>query len=319
MSKQWHPLFAHLLGLLVRDYYDVQPEVPVSDLPRRGDLLLVRRHAGPAPPFVGLWSNLTDWNICEFKGPTDGPEADDLELLFHVGTGITYKLNEERRANQQERLANRDVSFWYLAATLGDTFLEQARGWSVLHYETGGLWRGRVGGHPVWLLSYRDVPVEEDTIPLHLLDRQPAAPRQLGELVMRRQELLQRFGMWLHALQPTLWAEVQHMASSTGIIDWEALGKTTNLGEVVRFLPPQTVIDELGVQRAIEVIGLQRVIDTAGLPRVIEVIGLPRVIEAVGLDRVIEAVGADRLLERLLAQVPAEQLQEVLRRKQQEG
>src|SRR5262249_45375517 len=107
-------------------------------------------------------------------------------------------------------------------------------------------------GAPLFLVSYRDLPVEEDTVPLRLLDREPGAPRALGEVVGGRQELWRRFAMWLHALQPGLWEEIQHMATTTGVIDWEALGKTTNLGEVVRFLPPERVIQELGVERAIQ-------------------------------------------------------------------
>ena len=31
-KTQWHPLFARLLGLLLDAYYEIQPEVSVSDL-----------------------------------------------------------------------------------------------------------------------------------------------------------------------------------------------------------------------------------------------------------------------------------------------
>jgi hypothetical protein len=365
MSTQWHPLFAHLLGLLVGDYYEVEPEVPVSDLPRRGDVLVVRRHGGPEPPFRGLWTHLTDWNVLEFKGPSDRPEEDDLDLLVHVGSGITYRLNEERRARGQERLPNRQVSFWYLAPVLGETFLEHALARTHLDYETGGLWRGRVWGHPLWFLSYREAPVEEDTIPLRLLDREPGAPAALGELVLQSQELLGRFGPWLYALQPGLWEEVRHMTgASSGIIDWEAVGKIANLDEVVRILPPERIvqvlgaeriIQVLGVARAVQVIGLDRVVEAVGLPRVLDTVGLPRVIEAVGLPRLVESVGlprlvesvglprlvesvglpqliesvglprlieasgAEKVLDELLAHIPAEQLAEMLRRRQEKG
>jgi hypothetical protein len=112
MSKQWHPLFAHLLRLLLDRYYSVQTEVPVSDLPRRGDLLLLRRQSAEPPPFAGLWSHLTTWNVLEFKGPGDHAHEDDLELLVHVGTGLTVRFNEERLRAGQERLAYREVSLW---------------------------------------------------------------------------------------------------------------------------------------------------------------------------------------------------------------
>src|SRR3954452_25437347 len=85
MSTQWHPLFARLLRLLLEEFYQLDTEVPVSDLPRKGDIFLLRRTGGAEPPFTGLWVHLTHWNVLEFKGPTDGPEEADLELLMHVG------------------------------------------------------------------------------------------------------------------------------------------------------------------------------------------------------------------------------------------
>ena len=66
--------------------------MPVSDLPRKADLLVIHRHPGRQPHFLGLWSHLTDWNVLEFKGPTDDAEEEDLELLMAVGTGLTCRL-----------------------------------------------------------------------------------------------------------------------------------------------------------------------------------------------------------------------------------
>jgi hypothetical protein len=321
MSKQWHPLFAYLLRLLLDRYYSVQTEVPVSDLPRRGDLLLLRRQSDEAPPFEGLWSHLTEWNVLEFKGPGDYPHEDDLELLVHVGTGLTVRFNEERVAAGQPRLTNRQVSLWYVAPTLGETFLGHARLRTHFDYQTGGLWRGSVWGHPIFLVSAHELPVEVDTVPLHLLDHNPPAPRAVGELVLQHEELLRQFAYWLSLLQPRLWKEIQHMAETSkpgsGLIDWEAVSEVANLDEVVRLLPPEHVVQVLGIGRAVEAIGLPRVINELGLPRVIEAVGLPRVIEAVGLPHVIEAVGTDKLLNELLKQVTAEQRQELLQRLQQ--
>jgi hypothetical protein len=214
MSTQWHPLFAELLRLLVEAFYQVDTEVPVSDLPRRGDLFLVRRTGSAEPPFTGLWAHLTDWNVLEFKGPTDGPEEADLELLMHVGAGITYRFNEERRQRGEEPFPNRRISFWYLAPVLGENFLDQVRSRTDLHYEAGGLWRGRAWGHPVFFVSYRDAPVEPDTVPLHFLTAPPdAPPRSLAELLARRADLLRLYGHWLFTLHFRLWEEVRIMAN----------------------------------------------------------------------------------------------------------
>jgi hypothetical protein len=84
MAKtQWHPMFLALMRALLRDYYDLDPEVPVSDLPRAGDLLVVRRHCAGDPPFTGVWLYLAD--ITEFEGRTDDPDIDHLDKLAHVG------------------------------------------------------------------------------------------------------------------------------------------------------------------------------------------------------------------------------------------
>lgn len=128
-----------------------------------------------------------------------------------------------------------------------------------------------------------------------------AAPLALGELLARRLDLARRYAKWMMTLQPDLWEEVRRMATaSTGGIqlEWEKVGKHVDLAEVIPFLPPERIVQVMGIERAIEAIGL------------------PRVIETVGLDRVIETVGAEKLLQNLLAHVPAEQVQEMLRRAQ---
>ena len=38
------------------------------------------------------------------------------------------------------------------------------------------------------------------------------------------------------------------MVKTTGVIDWEEVGKTTNLAEVIRFLPPEIVIETLATK-----------------------------------------------------------------------
>ncbi len=327
MSTQWHPLFAHLLKLLVGKWYDVEPEVPVSDLPRRGDVLVVRRQAESEPPFRGLWSHLTDWNVIEFKGPTDTPEADDLELLMAVGAGIAYRLNEQRREAGEPSLAADQVSYWYLAPQLGTTFLGQARLRTAFDYEGNGLWRGRAWGHRVWLMSYREAAVEEDALPLFLLDRQQPAPSGLTELMVSHEELLREFGGWVKTLRPQLWEEIRRMVTEPGsIIDWVEVAKVTDLDGAIRVIPPERVIEILGVAEAIRIIGLGRVIEELGLTRVLEVVslariieevGLPHLIDVVGLPNVLAEVGPERLAESLRSTLSPEQLQEIVRRLQQ--
>jgi hypothetical protein len=43
MKQQWHPIFARLLRPLVESHYDIRTNVPVGDVPREADVLLLRR------------------------------------------------------------------------------------------------------------------------------------------------------------------------------------------------------------------------------------------------------------------------------------
>jgi len=320
MSTQWHPLFARLLRLLLEEFYQLDTEVPVSDLPRKGDILLLRRTGSAEPPFTGLWVHLTDWNVLEFKGPTDSPQEADLELLMHVGTGITYRFNEERVQRGEEPLASRHISFWYLAPTLGESFLAQARARVDLSYETGGLWRGRAWGHPVFFLSYRDAPVEPDTVPLHFLTSAPATPpHSLVELLARRADLRQRFGQWLFALHPHLWEEVRDMVHPIAMkpaadyeimakyVDVQALIDALGAENVIQMLGAERVIQALGVERAVSAIGPERVIAALGPQKLVEAMGSQKIVEAIGPEKIVEAMGSERILEAILSKLTPEQ------------
>jgi len=61
-STQWHPLFAELLRPMLQDYYDVQTNFPVGDVPRQADIVVLRRTSAEPLPFRGLWRHLTPWN-----------------------------------------------------------------------------------------------------------------------------------------------------------------------------------------------------------------------------------------------------------------
>jgi hypothetical protein len=142
---QWHPLFARLLRPHVERYYEVRTNLPVGDLPRQADVVLLRRLGSGPPPFTGLWRWLTAWNVLEFKGATVTPRPRDLALLLEVGLGIDRRLNAER----QRPLPDREVSFWYLANRLGSRFLGEAeRRLGGLDHPGAGVWRGQVFGFP---------------------------------------------------------------------------------------------------------------------------------------------------------------------------
>jgi hypothetical protein len=261
--KQWHPVFAQLLRPAVEGYYEVQTTVPVGDAPREADFVLLRRTAPTPPPFRGLWRHLTAWNILEFKGPTVSPRRGDIDLLIELGLGIDRRLR-----GQRPRPGPGAVSFWYLANQLGRRFLRDAgQKLGRLDALGPGLWSCRLLGRLVFLVSSIELPVEADSLPLHVVGKEPlATERQVARLVLEHPDLQERYGGWLASLHPAAWKEIETMARTAG-----------------------KKVD----------IDLRPAIEYLGLGRVIEQVGVDRVIEQVGIDRMVERVGIDRLLAGL--------------------
>jgi hypothetical protein len=173
---QWHPLFAQLLRPAVEAFYEVQTTVPVGDAPREADFVLLRRRTQGLPHFRGLWRHLTAWNILEFKGPTVSPRSGDIELLVELGLGIDRRLQQGRTRDGLRPLPAGEVSFWYLAKRLGWRFLKAAqRKLGELEALGSGLWRCRLLERVLFWVSSVDLPVEPDSLPLHLVGREPAA------------------------------------------------------------------------------------------------------------------------------------------------
>jgi len=259
-----------MLRPAVGAYYDIQTTLPVGDSPREADFVLLRRTGQAPPPFRGLWRHLTIWNILEFKGPTVSPRLGDIDLLIELGLGIDRRLRE-RRAQGQRRVIPAEVSYWYLANHLGRRFLPAAeRKLGRLEPLGPGLWRCRLLERLVFLVSSIDLPVEEDSLPLHIVGREPAATeRQVAQLVVAQPGLQQLYGGWLASLHPTVWQEVEAMA--------RAGGKGLNID-----LRP--AIETIGVDRVIEQIGIDRVVEQIGIDRVIELLGKKEVIKRIGVE-----------------------------------
>ncbi len=214
---QWHPLFAQLLRPVLQEHYEIQTDVPVGDLPRQADVILLRRTTQDSP-YQGLWRHLTTWNVLEFKGRTESARVRDLDLLIEVGLGIDRRLNGERTRRRQSPLARVEVSFWYLANHLGRRFLREARrlfpdGLEVME----GVFRASLLERPVILVSNRDLSVDRESVPIHLLSRETIEEeRTVAELVLAQSEWWRVYGLWLASLHPQLWKEILEMARRRG-------------------------------------------------------------------------------------------------------
>jgi hypothetical protein len=282
---QWHPIFARLLRPAIESFYDMQTTLPVGDAPREADFVLLRRTGRKTPPFKGLWRHLTPWNILEFKGPTVSPRPGDIELLVELGLGIDRRLRSQRGHVGLQDVPAHEVSLWYLANRLGRRFLQAAQGkLGPLDPLGPGLWRCSLLQRLVLLVSSVDLPVDVDSLPLHIVGQEPLAiERQVAQLVVEHPALQQLYGGWVASLHPAAWKEAEIMARTTG---------------------KQLKFD---IRPAIESLGWEEVFKQVGVDRVIEQVGVDRVIEQVGVDRLIQELRDKKSLKRIVANLsPAE-------------
>lgn len=211
--KQWHPIFAKLLRPLLEDYYEVSTNVPVGDVPREADIVLIRRTSATPAPFQGLWKNLTLWSVLEYKGPTVSARVEHLDLLIELGLGIHRRLNDDRRKKRLKPVGVDDVSFWFLVERIGKRFLSiAAQRISDLREFHQGVWRGNSVGRLIYLVSANDLLVEEDSLPLQVLgSRSPEIERGLGRLIVSQPALRDIFGEWYGGLHPLIQQELEQM------------------------------------------------------------------------------------------------------------
>jgi hypothetical protein len=266
----WHPIFAQLLRPVVQAYYDMETTFPVGDAPREADFVLLRRTSATAPPFCGLWRNLTTWNMLEFKGPTVSPRRGHIESLIELGLGIDRRLRALRAAPGQRSLAPEEMSFWYLANHLGRRFVREAeRLLGELEPLGTGLRRSRLLGRLVFLVSSVDLPVEVDSLPLHIVGQEPlATEREMAQLVVAQPELQQLYGGWMASLHRRAWKEIEAMARKTGkglSIDLRPAIKSLGLGHVIEQVGTKEVLEEIGTKRVLEVIGTKRLLEEIDL------------------------------------------------------
>jgi hypothetical protein len=244
---QWHPLFAQLLRPLLEGRYEVQTGVAVGDAPRQADIVLLRRTAA-GPPFGGLWRWLTAWNVLEFKGPSVSARVGDLDDLVELGLGVQRRLNEEQAKQRQPEVGREEASFWYLANHLGRRFLASARELlGPLEELAAGVWRASVLRRAVVLVSNREVAVERDSLPLHLLTPESQATRhEVAQVLGASPDLLRTYQGWAGMWDPQIVRELERMGKKlrTPVLDLRPWIQDVGWPEIIK----QGGIAELAAQ-----------------------------------------------------------------------
>jgi hypothetical protein len=284
-KTQWHPVFAELLRPLVESHYRLETNVPVGDTPREADFVLLRRTRAGRLPAAGLWRQLKTWNVLEFKGPTVSPRQNDLDLLLELGLGIHRRLNDQRVRERRPKLQPEATALWYLANRLGRRLLQDwRRRIPGLGEQSPGLWHGAIVGYLIYFVSTRDLPVEEASLPLHLIAQEPSETEQaVARMLAESAVLWERYGGWLASLHPVVYQEVQSMAKQS---------KTPlriDLNPIIESMGMKWVIDQLGAKRVIDELGSKQVINELGAKRVIGDLGAKQVLdELVEMEQVWE-------------------------------
>jgi hypothetical protein len=115
------------------------------------------------------------------------------------------------------------------------------------------VWRGRDLGRQVFLVSNREVPVERDSVPVHLLTPEPIEEAgQLVQVLRAHQDLLAVYGPWLASSHPALWEEVTRMGRK------KEKGLSFDLGPLIEKVGLDEVIKQFGLERVTQEVVAQK-------------------------------------------------------------
>ena len=251
-TTYWHPIFTYLLRTLVEDHYEVQTNLPVGDLPREADIVLVRRTSDRPPPFRTLLHYLTTWNIIEFKGRSVSARFRDIDLLVELGLGVGRKLNEDRALEKLEPLGPEEVSFWYIVNHFGDRFVEEARAvFGTLEEASPGVWRSQILRRPVFLIDSSRVTVDRESVAVHLVgEAVPAIEQNLARVIGEDPAYWLRYGGFLASYHPNIYEEANRMAAANakpGDPNLRPLIELVGLAKVLEAVDP-AAIKSMGVE-----------------------------------------------------------------------
>jgi hypothetical protein len=114
------------------------------------------------------------------------------------------------------------------------------------------------------LVSGVDLPVDEESLPLHVIGKEPpATERAVARLVLERPELQTRYGGWLATLHPAAWEEVEIMALAAGrapMIDLRPVIEKLGLKELIRQVGVERVIEHIPMKELVKRIGIDDIL-----------------------------------------------------------
>jgi hypothetical protein len=162
-----------------------------------------------------------------------------------------------------------EVSFWYIANKLGPRFRQSAeRRLRGVEACGPGVWRGAVLDYPCLLVSTADLPVDEDSFPLHVLGIEPREKQQqVGRFMTEDQRRLEAYSGVFATLHPKVWQEVEAMARSKREkfrMDIRPAVETIGLGEAIEQIGEKQIIEQIGKKKVLAQLDVEDIL--ANLP-----------------------------------------------------
>jgi hypothetical protein len=112
-----------------------------------------------------------------------------------------------------------------------------------------GVWRARLLQRSLVLVSGRELSVERDSVPVHLLGKEPLPNTPaLAQLLGRQPDLWSLYGSWIAGTHPALLEEIRDMARAKKLpftMDWHRLVEVMGKDEVLREIGQ--AVDEIGI------------------------------------------------------------------------
>ncbi len=180
--------------------------------------------------------------------------------LIELGLGIHRRLNELQAKARLPAVEYVEMSFWYLVKHIGRRFRTQLQ----QHIPdaqplTRGIWQGHMFSHPVLLVSVRELQVERDSMPLHLLAGVPdTAKGVIAEALKAEPALWSYYGAWIHLKEPEIWKEITQMSAKKKLpaVDYVPLIEyMEETNDVKRFM------EALGAERTLAAFGAEKFLE----------------------------------------------------------
>src|SRR5262249_1470671 len=154
-----------------------------------------------------------------------------------------------------------EVSFWYIANHLGRRFMRDARQQlGAVEEASPGVWRCQLLRRSLFLVDGRTVPVDRESVVLHLVGEESREIDQaLAHVIIEEPGFWELYGPFLKVLHPSVWKEASRMARSKG-------------RSAVLDLRP--LIEEVGLDKLAEQIELRALMETIGPKKIRKEMGV---------------------------------------------